>query len=80
MESNNNSNDFLFFTDFDIPKYSFLLIVFTLLTMLILFLRKRLKQYTTHRTKLKDMAEEYERKRKSRKSLLVNLLINLVSL
>jgi hypothetical protein len=48
--------------------------------MLILFLRKRLKQYTTHRTKLKDMAEEYERKRKSRKSLLVNLLINLVSL
>jgi hypothetical protein len=80
MESNySGGKNLLDFSEFNLPQYSLLLTLFVILTMLILYLRKKLKTYTNNRTMLKDMAEDYERKRKCRKSLKVNS-INIVSL
>ncbi len=59
------------FSQFNLPKYSFLLTLFVILTMLILYLRKKLKTFMNNRSKLKEMAQDYERKRKCRKSLKV---------
>lgn len=72
MDSNLGKG-FLDFSQFNLPQYSLLLTIFVILTMLILFLRKKLKSYFNNRTKLKEMAEDYERKRKCRKSLKVGI-------
>jgi hypothetical protein len=80
MESNfTGSKNLLDFSELNLPKYSVLITIFILLTMLILFLRKKLKSHMNNRHKLKEMAEDYERKRKSRKSLKVYILCNIVS-
>lgn len=67
MDSNINTN-FTRITDFS-NNYSFTFFVLVLLVSLILFLRKRINQYTDRRNKLKDMAKNYERKRESRNDL-----------
>ena len=68
MDSNNF--DF-YFINIDISNYTYLFAILVFVTMLILFLRKRVKTFMNNRKKLKEMAEDYERKRKSRKSLRV---------
>ncbi len=73
MESNiGGGKNILDFSQFNLPQYSLLLTILVILTMLILYLRKKLKTYFNNRTKLKEMAEDYERKRKCRKSLKVH--------
>jgi hypothetical protein len=70
MESSFDNSIFNFGVN-SIPGYSFLLVVFTILTMLVLFLRKKIKSYMGHRQRMIDMAEDYERKRQCRNDLRV---------
>jgi hypothetical protein len=70
MESSFDKSIFNFGVN-SIPGYSFLLVVFTILTMLVLFLRKKIKGYMGHRQRMIDMAEDYERKRQCRNDLRV---------
>jgi hypothetical protein len=55
-----------------ISGYSFAFIILAVLTMLVLFLRKKLKSYYNQRQRLIDMSESYERKRTCRNDLRVN--------
>ena len=55
-----------------ITGYSFAFVILAVLTMLVLFLRKKLKSYYNQRQRLIDMSESYERKRTCRNDLRVN--------
>ncbi len=57
---------------FNFSGYSLGLILLALLTMLVLFLRKKLKSYLGYRKKLIDFSEDYERKRQCKNDLRVN--------
>jgi hypothetical protein len=72
MESLNSIN--LPFIELDlayISGYSFILTVFVLITMLLLFMKNKIKHYLLKREKLIKMSENYERKRECRNGLRV---------
>jgi hypothetical protein len=51
--------------------YSLLITVFSLLTILVLFLRKKINSFLSKRNKLIEMSEDYENKRLCRNDLRV---------
>jgi hypothetical protein len=65
----------------NLSGYSLGVVIFAILTMLIVFLRKKIKNYLNYRQKLIDYSEDYERKRLCRNDLRVFLnVLYLVSL
>ena len=67
-------------TNSDFTIWIWILTIFTLTVLLIKYLRGKIKGYLDFNNKLKSMQEEYERKRKCRNDLKVNLINNIVSL
>lgn len=56
---------------YNISGYSLLITIFALLTLLVLFMRNRIKGYLSKRNKLIEMSEDYERRRNCRNDLRV---------
>ena len=54
---------------FDYGNKAYLWIIFVIMLILFIYLRKKFNVYWTKRNKLKAMAHEYERKRESRSDL-----------
>ena len=66
--NNNDNNNMFNFPFFTIDK-TYVLVFAIILLMFLYYLYKRLKNYIKKRSKLKELAEKYERKRESRKEL-----------
>ena len=59
------------FNMYSLSGYSLLITIFALFTMLVLFMRNKLRTYFSKRNKLIEMSDDYERKRNCRNDLRV---------
>ncbi len=80
MDKNNFSFPFTSVDVYSLSGYSLLMTFFVLFVMLVVFLRKKVKNYLQSRDKLINVYETYDRKRECRNTLRVRWRIILVSL
>lgn len=69
---NLGSFKFPFDLNISLSGYPFLLMIFVLLTMLTIFLKRKISNYMIKRGKLIEMSDNYERKRQCRNDLRVS--------